>query len=270
MSSRADIERAILDEESMLEQVLHLLESRSAMADWPDDARAALALALADDTMPRAESWKAVALRRHLFGPSANPPKTIVAPEEPSAIDRRRAERLRSGLTAIIRYRAGMYLGAKDFQPLASDFDIELGYLYRSPAILSEDESDRGHEDPRVSLGRPGSRAPHLWLEQDGRPISTIDLFGRAFVVIAAPDGAGWADAARSVARGIEGLELEAHVVGRDGLGDREGQFAAAYGLTSSGAALVRPDGFVAWRAARMVDDPAQALSSALTRVLRR
>lgn len=88
--------------------------------------------------------------------------------------------------------------------------------------------------------------------------------------MIAAPDGAGWAEAARSVARGIDGLELEAHVVGRDGLSDREGRFASAHGLTSSGAVLVRPDGFVAWRAAGMVDDPVHALSSALTRVLMR
>lgn len=173
---------------------------------------------------------------------------------------------------AYTRYvtRSATYLGAKDFQPLANDFDIELGYLYRSPAILSEDESDRFHEDPHVSFGRPGSRAPHLWLEQDGRPISTIDLFRRAFVVIAAPDGAGWAETARLVARSIDGLELEAHVVGRDGLTDREGRFASAHGLTSSGAVLVRPDGFVAWRAARMADDPVRALSSALTSVLMR
>jgi len=173
---------------------------------------------------------------------------------------------------AYTRYvtRSATYLGAKDFQPLANDFNIELGYLYRSPAIVSEDDSDHGHEDPRVSAGRPGSRAPHLWLERDGRPISTIDLFGPGFVVLTAADGAGWAEAARSVARGIEGLELEAHVVGRDGLSDRDGQFASAHGLTSSGAILVRPDGFVAWRAASMADDPARALSRALTRVLMR
>ncbi|HEY0992322.1 MAG TPA: FAD-dependent monooxygenase [Kofleriaceae bacterium] len=173
---------------------------------------------------------------------------------------------------AYTRYvtRSATYLGAKDFQPLANDFNIELGYLYRSPAIVSEDDSDHGHEDPRVSAGRPGSRAPHLWLERDGRPISTIDLFGQGFVVLTAADGAGWAEAARSVARGIEGLELEAHVVGRDGLSDRDGQFASAHGLTSSGAILVRPDGFVAWRAASMADDPARALSRALTSVLMR
>jgi hypothetical protein len=32
----------------------------------------------------------------------------------------------------------------------------------------------------------------------------------------------------------------------------------------------VRPDGFVAWRAASMADDPARALSRALTSVLMR
>ncbi|HSR97021.1 MAG TPA: FAD-dependent monooxygenase [Kofleriaceae bacterium] len=174
---------------------------------------------------------------------------------------------------AYTRYvtRSATYLGAKDFQPLANDFDIELGYLYRSPAIVSEDDSDRGHEDPRESLGRPGSRAPHLWLEQHGRPISTIDLFRGAFVVVAGPEGAPWADAPRSVARDIDslrGVALECHIIGRDGLADRDGQLAPAFGLTPSGAALVRPDGFVAWRATRMADDPVQALSSALTRIL--
>jgi len=173
---------------------------------------------------------------------------------------------------AYTRYvtRSATYLGANDFQPLASDFDIELGYLYRSPAILSEDECDRVHEDPHLSCGRPGSRAPHLWLEQSGRPISTLDLFGRAFVVIAAPGGAAWAEAARSAVRAIAGLELEAHVVDRDGLTDREGRFASAHGLDPSGAILVRPDGFVAWRAASMAGDPVRALSSALSRILMR
>src|SRR5262245_36859686 len=42
---------------------------------------------------------------------------------------------------AYTRYvtRSATYLGAKDYQPLANDFDIELGYLYRSPAIVPED-----------------------------------------------------------------------------------------------------------------------------------
>ena len=40
---------------------------------------------------------------------------------------------------AYTRYvtRTAPYLGAKDFEPPANDFNIELGYLYRSPAIVA-------------------------------------------------------------------------------------------------------------------------------------
>ena len=159
--------------------------------------------------------------------------------------------------------------GAKDFQPLANDFNIELGYLYRLPAILFEDDSnEKVSEDPRESLGRPGSRAPHLWLEKDGRRVSMIDVFGRAFVLIAAPQGTAWVRAARSAAGALSGLELDVHVMGSDGLRDPEGRFAAAFGLSDSGAVLVRPDGFVAWRAASLAADPSGVLAAALGALL--
>ena len=110
MISRAHVERAILDEEAMLERVVSLLESRSDLTVWPQDARAALALALEDDAVSRAESWKTVALRRHLFGPEATVPEQLTAPKEPSALDRRHAERIRSGLLACVPYRIATYL----------------------------------------------------------------------------------------------------------------------------------------------------------------
>jgi putative polyketide hydroxylase len=64
------------------------------------------------------------------------------------------------------------------------------------------------------------------------------------------------------------GLELTAHVVGGERLRDPEGRFATAWGLASSGAALVRPDGFVAWRARSLASDPAAALRTALQALL--
>ena len=47
---------------------------------------------------------------------------------------------------AYTRYvtRTAPYLGAKDFEPPANDFNIELGYLYRSPAIVAEDAGREG------------------------------------------------------------------------------------------------------------------------------
>jgi putative polyketide hydroxylase len=166
---------------------------------------------------------------------------------------------------AYTRYvtRSATYLGAKDFQPLANDFNIELGYIYRSPAVVAEDEVDRGSEDPRESQGRPGSRAPHVWIENGAQQISTLDLFGRGFVLLTSPGGSGWADASRAAAREIAGLNFDAYVVASAGV-------ATAYGIGESGAVLVRPDGFVAWRAKAMATDPTRVIANALETLLMR
>ncbi len=170
---------------------------------------------------------------------------------------------------AYTRYvtRTATYLNKTDFQPLAPDFNIELGYLYRSQAVLSEDAAAKVHDDPHRTAGRPGSRAPHIWIEREGRKISTLDLFGTAFVLLAGPQGAPWRDAARAAASQFPKLALDVHVVGTD-LRDTDGRFAAAYGLTDTGAVLVRPDGFVAWRAKSLPGDPQAALIHALAKVL--
>jgi hypothetical protein len=110
MIERSDIEQALLDEEEVLEQVACLLEAESELSSWPENLRAALALALSDAALSRTEGWKAVVLRRHLFGPTDCIPDEIIMPGEPSSRDRRRAERLRGDIPARVRYRAGVHL----------------------------------------------------------------------------------------------------------------------------------------------------------------
>ncbi|HEX4276600.1 MAG TPA: FAD-dependent monooxygenase [Bryobacteraceae bacterium] len=148
---------------------------------------------------------------------------------------------------AYSRYvtRAASYLGTSGMQPLADDLNVELGYCYGSgPA----------HENPRQSKGRPGSRAPHVWLEHNGEKISALDMFGGGFVLLAGMAGGSWRDA--------EGVAFRR--IGRDGLLDRDGVFPAAYGITGSGASLIRPDGFVAARFEEGVAAPAEAVAMAL------
>jgi hypothetical protein len=58
-----------------------------------------------------------------------------------------------------------------------------------------------------VPTGRPGGRAPHVWLERAGTRVSTLDLFGHGFVLLAGPRGAGWREAGRT-------LEVDAFTVG--------------------------------------------------------
>jgi 2-polyprenyl-6-methoxyphenol hydroxylase-like FAD-dependent oxidoreductase len=171
---------------------------------------------------------------------------------------------------AYTRYvtRTAPYLGATDFQPLADDFDIELGHIYHSPAIVADDGDATVHADPHQTCGRPGSRAPHVWVERAGRRVSTLDLFGDAFVLLAAPRGDAWRQAASAVARRLPGLAIATYVVGRKDIQDHEAAFAQAYGLSDDGAALIRPDGFVAWRAKTMIGDPENALGRVLDAVL--
>jgi hypothetical protein len=137
---------------------------------------------------------------------------------------------------------------------LVDDMRIELGYLYNSPAGV--------HADPHTTCGMPGSRAPHLWLERGGQRVSTIDLTGR-FVLIAGKEGSAWVDAAGTLAREFNGLPFDAHRIGTD-LKDPENGFGAAYGISASGATLLRPDGFVAWRSVAADRDAEGALRAAL------
>jgi len=55
--------------------------------------------------------------------------------------------------------------------------------------------------------------------------------------------------------------------VGTDATPVEPAAFLTAYGLQPGGATLVRPDGYIAWRAVTAPADPAQALTTALAEV---
>ena len=171
---------------------------------------------------------------------------------------------------AYSRYvtRTAPYLGTSGIQPVENDLNVELGYCYHSAAVVAEsgDASSAGrvHQNPRESRGRPGTRAPHVWLQRDGERISTLDLFGHHFVLLAGPDGDAWCESARAAAKDL-GIEVDAHRIGPDRLRDSDGDFVAAYGITPAGALLIRPDGFVGWRAQTGCEGPARAIGEALS-----
>jgi 2-polyprenyl-6-methoxyphenol hydroxylase-like FAD-dependent oxidoreductase len=152
---------------------------------------------------------------------------------------------------AYTRYvlRLDPELGKEDIQAFVPDPPIELGYVYRSSAVLPEEGADDAlFENPHEPSGRPGTRAPHVDL--GGR--STLDLFGRGFVVLSAAEP--WREAAR--AAGLEAHRIEVPA------------FAEAYGTGPDGAVLVRPDGFIAWRAREARPDGQVVLENALARGL--
>lgn len=174
---------------------------------------------------------------------------------------------------AYTRYvlRLDPELGKDDLVPIVDDETIDLGLRYRSDAILVEEGDDGAErENPHEPSGRPGFRAPHVMLSRDGAPLSTLDLFSSGFALLAGADGEAWCAAARAAGERL-GVTLDAYRVADDGeLVDKAGRFATAYGIGSGGAVLVRPDGYVAWRATGPDQHAEVTLTSALTRILAR
>jgi Aromatic-ring hydroxylase, C-terminal len=91
-------------------------------------------------------------------------------------------------------------------------------------------------------ITRPGARAPHAWLP-DGR--STLDLYGRGFVLLRLGDDAP-NEAALVSAFARRGVPLAVAAIPDPNI--RE--------LYERRLVLVRPDGHVAWRGDAMPEDP--------------
>ena len=146
--------------------------------------------------------------------------------------------------------------------PLVGEAAVELGYRYRSVAVAGAADDDVTWEDPTEPTGRPGFRAPHLPVTIGGVERSTVDLFGRRFVVLAGSAGESWRAAARTTGRTL-GVPVDVHRVGEDVIDPTE-TLETLYGTGPEGAVLVRPDGFVAWRASAAHPAPETELARAL------
>jgi hypothetical protein len=150
---------------------------------------------------------------------------------------------------------------------------MELGFHYDSAAVIPDGTEPPALADPVIDYvpsGRPGHRAPHVWLERDGRRRSALDLFGRGFTVLAGSRGEGWIAAASTAAAQL-GVRVDAYAVAAArGWTDADGTFGERYGIDAGGAVLIRPDGHVAFRAQSSSSDPTRDLMAALARVLGR
>jgi 2-polyprenyl-6-methoxyphenol hydroxylase-like FAD-dependent oxidoreductase len=152
--------------------------------------------------------------------------------------------------------------GMDDVQPFIDDLSMEIGHRVRSSAVVPEPGEDDGAvvEHPSTDPGRPGMRAPHVELGGG----STLDLYGRVFVLLAGPDGEPWCAGAQAVARDT-GIAIDTRRP------DEAYGIAEAHGIGDEGAVLVRPDGLVAWRTKGAAEGaPEDVLRDVLATVLSR
>ena len=148
--------------------------------------------------------------------------------------------------------------------PIIDDVAMELGQLYRSATVLGAGEDLPPARRPEQWAGRPGTRAPHLGLRAGEAERSLLDEFQHGWVLLSQDQR--WAAVVTEAAAQMSG-DVAFHHIGTDSELLEPQAFRAAYGLGPDGATLVRPDGYIAWRAVSLPADPAGALRDALDRV---
>jgi len=143
-----------------------------------------------------------------------------------------------------------------------NDQGLIFGLCYESMAVIPDGTPPVEVADPVTEYepsARPGGRAPHVWLQRDGEQLSTIDLFGAHFTLLAGRDGDAWREALHQTEPTWP--PLIGFTIGKEGdLIDPDGNWHQTYGVETDGAVMVRPDGYVAWRKRSGTSEPREVL----------
>lgn len=146
-----------------------------------------------------------------------------------------------------------------------SGLAIDMGFSYVSSAVIGEPGVPRGGVVEPTSVAAAGRRASHFWLQDSGRRISSLDLFGQGFVLLAGPEGHAWIEVAAKVglawSTSIDVVQLDARSLGSNAVE----RWATHFALDPRGAVLVRPDGHVAWRSPGLRTGAVAAMTAAFS-----
>lgn len=151
--------------------------------------------------------------------------------------------------------------------------NVEFGYTYDSTAVVADGSAPYVPLDP-VRLyepsTKPGHPLPHAFVEREGErvPLGTL-VHGGHFVLIAGEDGHQWVEAAQKLAAAHQ-LPLHATRVGvlDSDYVDVRCAWLKNREISSTGAVLVRPDRYIAFRSLDGVADPHATLTAALSQIL--
>ena len=133
---------------------------------------------------------------------------------------------------------------------------VELNQRYVSNAVIAESSPEVFEKDEQLYLQattRAGAKVPHTWIiNAKGQKQSTLDITGKGrFTLLTGLSGKGWKEAAD-----ILGLDyLDVIQIGSRDFRDVYGTWNAKSEVHESGAVLVRPDGYVAWRYQDQTDE---------------
>ena len=148
--------------------------------------------------------------------------------------------------------------------PPLDDPAIELGSIYRSSAVMPAPASEQPLDDPHARTWTVGARVPHVELPEDGGRSSTLDVADAGFAVLAGEAHDEWRRAARTVEESL-GVTVAVQPIDAATIPESGGQ---GHGWT--GAALLRPDGVIAWKPERPAAEAAGQLPAVIPALLSR
>lgn len=132
-----------------------------------------------------------------------------------------------------------------DGENLIFDLNLDFGQRYHASAGIAYVGGARGaiFEDPFWPSATPGSRTPHIWFRRGDTMKSLYEYFEiTKFVLLCSGRGTAWIQAQEST---FKAFPLKVAIVPL-------GEFFTKYKIRDTGAVLVRPDGYIGWKA---VDD---------------
>lgn len=197
---------------------------------------------------------KPIAVRNSVVSANNSDKIDMVMDEVPPEIDENSpaGEQARARIIPRIRWMSRQFNSA----------GLHLGYRYVDSPVVIADGSPEPPDDPAqvVPSTWPGSRAPHAWLteEQSLRGTSTLDWFGRDWVLVRASDTP--ADHACQPQEAINAAFHQHGIV----LRHRALPGPAHDRLYERRWVLVRPDGHVAWRGDALPETAASLIAQVL------
>lgn len=131
-----------------------------------------------------------------------------------------------------------------------ADDAMEFGQIYLSEGIIGADESLPRAQKPDEWNGQPGTHMPHFWVLKDTL-ISESHRWDEAVTFV---------NENSSVPVKFVHLGKSPRLVHQD-------DFQKSFGVSQCGAALIRPDGYIAWRVDEIPSDAKETLMDVMSKV---
>ncbi|PVH84974.1 FAD dependent oxidoreductase [Cadophora sp. DSE1049] len=177
---------------------------------------------------------------------------------------------------AEIREKLRLALEATDDEVQALGIQMNQVYLDSSAVVVEAGDTPPDFsalnflKDVMLSTF-PGYHLPHVWLAADGQSerVSSLDLAGHGiFTLFTGIGGGAWLKAAEAISS-RSGVQVKGYSIGfRCDYMDCYREWIHLRGVGETGAVLVRPDHFVAWRCKELPENCLERLSAVLSKML--